>query len=114
MASPELDNARAALQQVQDFDVATLERQDDLGKFNFAAAVGPAARLVDLFRRIPLKSLDDFPVNNLNQVKQLVDQVMAYFQQILAFDMQSASNPGQQRTQLIQQIVSYYDSIWPT
>lgn len=114
MASPELDNARAQLKKVQDFDVSTLERQEDLGKFNFAAAVGPAARLVELFRRIPQKALDDFPVPILNQVKQFADQVIAYFQQILAFDMQSASNPGQQRTQLIQQIASYYDQIWPT
>jgi hypothetical protein len=114
MASPELDNTRAQLLKLQDFDVSTLERADDLGKLNFAAAVGPGARLVDLFRRIPQKSLDDFPVGQLNQLKQHIDQVIAYFQQILAFDMQSAQNPGQQRAALIQQLTTYYDAIWPT
>ena len=80
----------------------------------FTPAVGPAARLVELYRRIPLKVLDDLPPPYLDQVRQSADQAIAYFQQILSFDVSSASNFGQQRQQLVQQIVAHYDATWPT
>jgi hypothetical protein len=111
----ELDDARNTLKGIQDFDVPKLAREADLGAtFNFSEALVPATRLVDMYRRIPIKSLDDFPPGQLNQLQQFAQQTMTYFQQIMTFDLATASNPGAQRKSLIQQLIDYYNSTWPT
>lgn len=87
-----LDTAREALLRVQQFDVATLSREDDLGKqLNFADAVPLAEALVDIYRRLPLASLDDFSDGQLNAITKQAQADYNVFKQILDF---SATSPN--------------------
>jgi hypothetical protein len=64
-----LDATREDLERVQQFDVATLSREGDLGKqMNFSEAISPSRALVDIYRRIPLTALDDFSDVQLNAI----------------------------------------------
>lgn len=105
-----LEQTRDVVKALQEFDAGKLVRESDLGgTFNFAAAVSPATRLIGLFRNIPLKSLDDLPPQNLATIRQIAEQVMGYFKRILDFSFENVSNPGQLRTQYINELTSYYD-----
>lgn len=111
-----LEPTRDVVKAIQEFDAGTLVRESDLGaSFNFAAAVSPATKLIGLFKNIPLKSLDDLPPANLTQIRQVAEQVVAYFKRILDFSFDKVSNPAQSRTQYIAELTSYYDgNAFPT
>jgi hypothetical protein len=80
-----LDSTREALDRVQQFDVATLSREDDLGKqMNFSEAVSPSQALVDIYRRIPLTALDDFSDGQLNTIGQQAKADFNVFKQFLS------------------------------
>jgi hypothetical protein len=114
--SAEVVSTRDLVKGLQDFDVAKLVREDDLGPtFNFSAAVAPATRLLSLFRGIPLKSLDDLPPGPLSQIKAVAEQTMNLFKQILDFNLEKVANPGQLRTQYVTQLTEHYNnSAFPT
>lgn len=87
-----LDTAREALLRVQQFDVGTLSREDDLGKqLNFADAVPLAGALVDIYRRLPIASLDDFSDGQLNAITKQAQADYNQFKRILDF---SATSPN--------------------
>jgi hypothetical protein len=110
----ELENAQKSLTQIQNFDVTKLAREDDLGKsLSFLVAIAPAARLVNLFQRVPAASLEDFPAATLSQLKQWTDQVLTLFDEILAFKLESDPNPTQRRKQLIDRVNDLYNQSWP-
>jgi len=86
-----LDSTREALDRVQQFDVASLSREDDLGKqMNFSEAVSPSQALVDIYRRIPLTALDDFSDGQLNTIGQQAKADFNVFKQILEFNATTA------------------------
>ncbi|MCP5001776.1 MAG: hypothetical protein GY933_24355, partial [Hyphomicrobiales bacterium] len=61
-----LEAAKVSLERMQFFDVAQLPR-NDLGKsFNFKEAVPHAERIIKLFQKVPLDSLSEFPLAQLN------------------------------------------------
>src|SRR5450631_3634675 len=104
--------ARESLKRVQEFDVDTLPREDELGRaLNFRDAVEPARALVDLFKRLSLQALEDFPDNVLAQVRDQSNSVFNQFSEALKFDPSGAAaqaNPQQVRLQIIQQLKAIY------
>ncbi|GAB5518773.1 MAG: hypothetical protein RhofKO_10240 [Rhodothermales bacterium] len=72
---------------MQNFDPNLLAREDELGaRFNFTDVVIPASRLIALYRRISLNSLDDFSSGHLQQIKNQADADYNRFQNILDYD----------------------------
>ena len=60
------DEATVSLERMQKFDVETLPREDDLGReLAFGKAVKPAQVLIDLYNRLSVTALEDFPDNLL-------------------------------------------------
>lgn len=111
-----LENTRAALDRVQQFDVSTLSREDDLGKqLNFSEAVALSQALVDIYRRIPLSTLDDFSDTQLNVIGQQAKADFNVFKQILEFNAttQDAANI---RTNIINTLRArrdqLFDQLW--
>ncbi len=87
-----LDTARSALQRMQQFDVADLGREDDLGKqLNFTDAMPWAGALVGIYQRIPLTALDDFSDNQLNAIAKQAQADFNTFKQILDFSATSGN-----------------------
>lgn len=100
--------ARESLERVQQFDAESLRRAEDLGAhLNFAEAVEPAQRLVDLFRRLSPEALQDFPDPILTEVKNQANSTFNLFKQIIEFSPESG-NPKQQQQTFVQQIVGAY------
>lgn len=65
-----LDETTSALERIQQFDVASLGREDDLGKrMSFSETITSATAIVDLYRRISLIALKDFSDTQLNAIK---------------------------------------------
>jgi len=116
MAAEGLQPTRDVVKALQELDVGTLVRENDLGiKFNFAGAVAPATRLISLFRNIPLKVLDDLPPASLTSIKQVGEAVMSYFKRINDFTIDNVQNPGQVRAQILAELPGYYEgTAFPT
>lgn len=100
--------AKTSLERMQTFDVQTLPRKEDLGTgFHFSDAVEPATRLVELYKRLSLSALDDFPLTVLTSVKNRANEDYARFDEILKFDPK-VGNATAQRDQLLNQIEAAY------
>ena len=115
MATPEQQNkaeneAKASLERMQEFDVLTLPRGQELGTtLNFADAVKPATRLVDLYLRLASAALQDFPVDKLTQLKDVANQDYNLLNQVLTFSLEAGS-PFDARQHLINQIIDAYEN----
>lgn len=102
------EEAKEALERIQSFETESLRRTEDLGaQLHFGDAIEPAQRLVDLFRRLSVEALQDFPDPILNEVKSHANNVFNLFKQIIDFSAESG-NPKQQRQQIVNQLVGTY------
>lgn len=82
-----LENAKKSLERMQKFDVTTLPRIDVLGTgINFAEAVEPAERLIDLYRQLPLEVLEQLPNSYLTTVQNQADNDFNLLDSILKFE----------------------------
>ena len=111
-----LDSAQEALERIQQFDVSTLGREDDLGKqMSFSEAISSAQALVDIYKRIPLSALNDFSDSQLNMVKGQAQADFNVFKQILDF-VATAPNASDIRTNILAQIKvrrdQLFDQVW--
>lgn len=107
-----LEEAVESLERMQNFDPSTLVRVQELGTAkNFANAVLPAQRLIDLYRRLSPRALEDFPDDKLNQVKERANSDHQLFQQILQFD---ADRTTADRDALIASVTKSYTPLFNT
>jgi hypothetical protein len=109
-----LSSARDSLNRLQQFDTANLGREDDLGRqMSFLTVIPSADRLVDLYKRIPLSSLEDFSDNQLSTITQQSQADFNTFDQILKFDA-TVSNAADIRNNLIGNINARRDQVFET
>ncbi|MES9027032.1 hypothetical protein AAHH21_13070 [Stenotrophomonas sp. BSUC-16] len=102
--------AATSLARIQQFDVAELPQAAALGThLSFQEVVEPATVLIELFRRLSINALDDFPDQSLVQVTQEANNAYNLFSQILAFRV-SDGNPQATRSSLIQSVKNSYPS----
>jgi hypothetical protein len=102
--------AEESLVRMQQFDVSTLPRERELGsEVNFLAAVEPAQRLVDLYKRLSVIALDDLPDQALQQVKARANADYALLRQALDFKLASQSSPQGTRDSIVQQLYAAYE-----
>lgn len=103
------EHAKKSLERMQNFDVATLPRVDILGTaLNFAEAVDPATRLVDLYRQLPTEVLDQLPNNFLRTIQQQADNDFNLLDAILNFE------PGMSKAERDSRIASLRQAYDPT
>lgn len=108
----QLEETQESLSRMQAFDPKSLAREEELGRnFDFSAIVAPASKLIRLYNQLGLSTLDDFPDQNLAQIKQQADADFNRFQQVLDFDPTTVENqnPTQPRDNLIKQVMAAYD-----
>ena len=105
-----LESAKGSLVRMQDFDVETLPRETELGKsFSFRAAVEPASRLVELFKRLSPEAINDFGMTQLNQLQQQADASFNLLNSVLQFDA-TQGGAHDTRQNLIRQIAKSYQA----
>ena len=102
------EEAKESLSRIQNFDVANLPRVEDLGsRLNFNEVVEPAQILIDLYKRLSVTALQDFPDNILTPIRDNANNHYKLFTQITDFDPEQ-QDPGSARTNLINQVVKAY------
>ncbi|RCK21994.1 hypothetical protein [Thalassospira lucentensis] len=108
-----LEETEESLERIQSYDVQNLPRREELGaRFSFDEVVDPAGKVINLFRNLPEKTLQDFPDPILQTIKQQSDQVFNLFDQVLNFD-ETQPEATSQRQNIITSITNLYDSIFP-
>ncbi|WP_156932807.1 hypothetical protein [Desulfonatronum lacustre] len=105
----QIDETKKAFERMQNFDVSLLPRSGDLGQeLSFSAAVEPAKRLIELYSRISLSALDDFPESELNGLENHANADYNHFKNIIDFKVQGTPNPDQVRDQYVKAIENRY------
>jgi hypothetical protein len=104
------EDALKSLERLQNFDVTTLPRKDKLGsELNFSDAVGPAEKLIGLYKQISLSSLNDLPKSHLDIIHTLSDADYNRLEEILKFS-QKDPDPYNRRNALIKAIENAYQA----
>jgi hypothetical protein len=107
-----LETCTESLSRVQQFEPATLGREDDLGRqMSFVEAVPFAEAVIDVYKRIPVTALNDFTDGQLNAIQGQADSDFNVFKQILDFDA-TANNASNTRRQLITGLQSRRDQVF--
>ena len=103
--------ARESLERMQSFDAETLPREKELGtQINFRDAVKPATRLVEMYKRLSVSALEDFPLSLLAKITAQANADYNRLDEILKF---KAGQPIDARNTLISQLDKAYDSTFP-
>lgn len=102
------EEASSSILRIQQFDTHDLARESDLGtSLDFKDAIQPAQQLVDLYNRLSIKALDDFPDAQLTVIRDNANADYKLFSQILEFSPKQ-QNPHGVRQTYIDQIIAAY------
>lgn len=102
------EEAKKALERIQNFDVSELPQKMELGsRLNFEDAVAPASILIELFKQLPAVALQDFPDNLLNQIRDKCNNSYNLFKRILDFNPEQ-QDPVSVRNTLITNLKNAY------
>jgi len=105
----QLEDTIKAFERMQHFDASTLPRIGELGQeLSFSGAVEPANRLIELYSRVSLSALEDFPEAELKALENHSNADYNHFKNILDFKVQGTPNPDQVRGSYIRAIVDRY------
>ncbi|MDR0215558.1 MAG: hypothetical protein LBJ15_16370 [Comamonas sp.] len=113
MAAEEiLDNCIKSLERIQNFDVSTLKRTEDLGRqMSFEEAIPQAQEIVSFYKRIPISILSDLTNSQLEIIYRSADSDFNQFSRILEFSA-TASDSINSRAYIINTINSRRDDIF--
>tara|TARA_B100000700_G_scaffold331399_1_gene463801 strand:+ start:4218 stop:5252 length:1035 start_codon:yes stop_codon:yes gene_type:complete len=102
------NETKESLVRLQEFDVNSLPRESELGsRLNFSEAVPVAEQLIDLYKRLSITALEDFPDPTLTQIRDTANNNFNLFSQILDFDLEQ-QNPADVRAKLLEQLSGAY------
>lgn len=102
------EEAKDSLGRIQNFDVTGLPRESDLGsRLNFNDVVDSAQQIIDLYKRLSITALQDFPDNVLTLIRDSANNHYKLFSQILDFDP-GQQDPSSVRANLIKQVSAAY------
>ncbi len=105
-----IEQTKAVLSEVQNYDLNRLARKD-LGGMDFGVAVAPAQRLISLFGMLPLEGIKDLPKPSLDGVKSEAEQVRGRFNEFASFDLANFNgNVMQWRDSKTNELRDVYDT----
>jgi hypothetical protein len=106
-----VDSLRSALKAVIDFDVDTLARRDMGDYANFVQGVPIFQRVQELFQVLDECELDFIPLQVLQELHTIAQNVKKKFEAILNIDPKSG-NPAQNRDSIFQGFYDSYAAEW--
>lgn len=113
-SEPIYNEAMESLKRIQEFDPKNLARESELGqKLNFLEAIPTAQLLIDLYKRLSVTALQDFPDDGLTKIRDYANNHFKLFSQLIDFDLEQ-QNPTGVRTSLIGQLKSAYQPAFQT
>ncbi|MCI5145460.1 MAG: hypothetical protein D3923_07985 [Candidatus Electrothrix sp. AR3] len=108
------DNTVESIKRIQEFQTSQLPRLEALGnEINFANSVKPADKIVELYKRISIEALKDFPDTNLTTIQTNANADYNRFEQILDFKIAQANpDPESKKNNLIAQLEKRYQPLF--
>lgn len=104
-----LEETIESIERIQLFDVKTLPRIEELGQeINFINAVEPAKKVIELYKRLSLDALSDFPETELTKIKNDSNAIYSYFDEISNFSISGQASPETLKQQIITKIGNKY------
>ncbi len=105
-------DVKNVLTEIQTFDTRKLPQANRLStSFQFTDAVEPANRLIKLFSKISLSTLDDLPESDCNAIKSSADEVLKRFKEVLKFD-ETQPNAFSTKEQYVTNLKQMYNNIF--
>lgn len=102
------EETKESLERIQKFNVENLPRESSLGtQLNFLDVVPPAQQLIDLYKRLSVTALKDFPDTILTSIKDNANNHYNLFTQIIEFEP-TQQDPSTVRTNLINNVTNAY------
>lgn len=102
------EETRDSLLRIQGFNVESLPREADLGsRLNFSNVVESAQNLIELYKRLSIAALEDFPDGELTHIRDNANSHYKLFSGILEFNPEQ-QNPVGVRDNLIKQVKLAY------
>lgn len=102
------EETKTALERVQKFSAVKLSREKELGTdLNFKEVVDDVEHLIGLYKRLSVDALQDFPDNDLTQIKQNSLATYNNFSKILSFKTTTA-DAATQRNNMINDVRNSY------
>ena len=95
------------LSAIQDYEVDKLARED-LGPFSFKEVIEPTNKLINLYKKIPKNNLDNISEQQLNTLREKIEEDLRKFQEVLEFDVKQ-TDPSSEQLRIINQIKASYD-----
>ena len=105
------EDAKDVLRDIQDFDVTSLARAEELGtSFNFSSAVPHALKVQEFYGELSYEAVDSLPDGQANIIRDMGKQTYQKWDDIMKFNPQS--DPADERERLINEVEQDYDSIF--
>jgi hypothetical protein len=102
------NEAKESLERIQMFEARSLSQESELGsKLNFEDAIKPSQLLIDLYKRLSVTALQDFPDKGLTIIRDNANNHFNLFKQILDFNPEQES-PSTIRAGYITTITNAY------
>ncbi len=103
-----LDEVKKSVTRIQNINVQHLPQEKKLGeKLNFNDAVEPANLLIDLYNRLSVKALQDFPNEILKKIQSNADHHYQLFSDVVNFNIEQ-NTPHNARNAIISNIKAAY------
>lgn len=110
--SEQHENTKVALQRIQNFDCNELARTEVLGQaWDFVEAIEPAKKIVAFYNQLPVNIIEELPDGDARQIQKRADATYNLLSQIMNFDS-SAQDAMQNRTNLLNDVKTHYDSVF--
>lgn len=104
----EIEAQKRLVERVINFDPNSLERRTQLGELAFDDAIGPAKKLIGLFAKLPIDSLDEFPNTQRQQIETYANSAFSYLDEILKFSITAGGDPASAKQQLVKNLELAY------
>ena len=104
----------ASLKALASFTPDSLVRTEQLGTaLDFSQGTDVFARTLGLFRSLQESSIDNVPYDTLSKLTQYANEAAKTFKHIQSFDPSGQNNPASVRDNLIQQVATQYQALFP-
>ena len=92
-ASGLLADTKERVVKIQNIDPASIARENELGRLNFGEVVPDAERLIGVYRRLPLDTLDDLTEDQIEEIWDAARNDLDCLEEALEFKLGEAPKP---------------------
>ena len=102
------------LERFRELDRESLRRTDLGEKLSFEAGMSFFNRAIDLYQSLLDCDLENLSHSKMTAITAVANELLGFFDRIVAFDALTQNGPGQVRDELIKSVINHWDSDFDT